>query len=208
MWANQRHLFTLMEPVISANDYTLHPQSRSCYKDAMTAGERKRLSRQTMGVLTAAVSIACDLKYHGVWVKRQTERPRKLRQLLGGPPARSGGCVHSNPLGSSGEAKGGMKEGFHREKQTSLQSQPLPKRPGCWGWDHTCLSSIYHFVKERPTTQETIKHCKRPRYQSTPWLLYEGALAFSTKSHYAKGEEKHEQEREIASVIKTSTRGE
>lgn len=59
---SQGHPFALMEPVISANDYTLPLQSRPCYKAAVTVGDGKGLSKQTMAILTLAVSAASDLK--------------------------------------------------------------------------------------------------------------------------------------------------
>lgn len=86
-----------------------------------------------------------------------------------------------DPLEMTAEVKGGLPV----RKQTLFLPQPLPKRLRCCEWDHTRLASIYHFVGEKPTTQETIKHCKRPRYQTPQWLLDEEALPFSSKSHYA-----------------------
>lgn len=122
------------------------------------------------------------IKAYDVW---KTNRIcRNWRQLLSGPNSHSRGCVCLNPLGSSCDecrSEGGLPV----RKQTLFHSQPLPKRPRCCGWDHTRLASIYHFVREKPTTQETIKHCKRPRYQTPRWLLDEEALPFSSKSHYA-----------------------
>lgn len=78
--------------------------------------------------------------------------------------------VH-NPLGSSmwGEKNGIVGASIGGDRKSAL---PAPSSyPGEWdavGEDHTSLASIYHFVREKPTTQETIKHCERPRYQTPP----------------------------------------
>lgn len=80
-----------------------------------------------------------------------------------------------NPLGSSTGCKREKNEigglplvGTKNKKNQSALPAPS-SYPGEWdavGEDHTSLASIYHFVRENPTTQETIKHCERPRYQT------------------------------------------
>lgn len=160
-----------------------------------------------MAILTLAVNTVSDIKQHGVWVERQTERTRKLRQLLRGPQAAKG-VVCSQTLWDPLERW--EQEWMRASSERSRPLLPLSPYPRDWdagSEDHTCLTSIYHFVRERPTTQETIKHCKRPRYQTPPWLLYEEAIPFSTESHYASVEGKHRQEKDSWCHQNISERG-
>lgn len=80
------------------------------------------------------------------------------------------GTLWDPPCDASGKNEIG---GFHwgRQNKKKLQSalpalSPYPGEQDAVGEDHTSLASIYHFVRESPTTQETIKHCERPRYQT------------------------------------------
>lgn len=100
------------------------------------------------------------------------------------------GILHVMQVGKNGI--GGLPMGETEKKKKKKHTQcalpALSSYPGEWdavGEDHTSLASIYHFVRENPTTQETIKHCERPRYQTPQWLLHEEALPFSSESHYA-----------------------
>lgn len=86
-----------------------------------------------------------------------------------------GGDVCSEPFGilhvmQVEKMKLGASVGGGRTKKKLQSALPaLSSYPGeqdAVGEDHTSLASIYHFVRESPTTQETIKHCERPRYQT------------------------------------------
>lgn len=81
-------------------------------------------------------------------------------------------------------------------RRASSDPYPYPRDWDAVGEDHTSLTSIYHFVRERPSTQETIKHCKRPRYQTPQWLLDEEVLPFSSESHYVWGEGLYKRKRD------------
>lgn len=140
---------------------------------------------------------------HGFWSKilwclsrKANRRHRKLRQLLGGPPAAQGDvCSWTlwDPLERQAEK---WKRASSERSRPPLALSLYPRDWDAVGEDHTSLTSIYHFVRERPTAQETIKHCQRPRYQTPQWLLDEEALPFSSESHYASGEVKHKRERD------------
>lgn len=139
--------------------------------------------------------------------RKANRRFRKLRQLLGGPPAAQGDvCSWTlwDPLEMQAEK---WRRASSKRSRPLLTLRPYPRDWDAVGEDHTSLTSIYHFVRERPTTQETIKHCERPRYQthSDCWM----------KKHYHLApnlimlrERESTSGREIAGVIRTSMRGE
>lgn len=102
-----------------------------------------------------------------VFEKKGKQKAKKAEATPRRPTSRSGGCMFLNPLGSSCDASGEMKWDFQGEKSRPLLAlSPSPREWDAVGEDHTSLTSIYHFVRESPTTQETIKHCERPRYQT------------------------------------------
>lgn len=129
---------------------------------------------------------------HGFWSKllwflsrKANRRHRQLQKLLGGPPAAQGDVCSWTLWDSLKKHAETWKSGSIERSRPPLALSPYPRDWVAVGEDHTSLTSIYHFVRERPTTQETIKHCQRPRYQTPQWLLDEEALPFSSKSHYA-----------------------
>ena len=109
------------------------PSITSLLQSCHDSRRRKRLEQTDNG----NTYLGCE---HCVWSKitwclgrKANRRPRKLRQLLGGPPAAQG-VVCSRTLWDPLEMQAEKWRSFQWEKQTSPRSQPLPKRLGCWGW--------------------------------------------------------------------------
>lgn len=108
-----------MEPVISANDYTLPPQSQPCYEAAFSVREEKCLSKQTIEILTL----------HCFWTKKNPRLSRKAngkaRKAEAAPRLPLRGLYVLEPFGILWRRKG-RNEGGLPLKEADLSSLLAP----------------------------------------------------------------------------------
>lgn len=104
-----------MEPVISANDYTLPPQSQPCYEAAFSVREEKCLSKQTIAILT----LRC------FWTKKNTPEQKGKRKAEAAPRLPLRGLYVLEPFGILWRRKG-RNEGGLPLKEADLSSLLAP----------------------------------------------------------------------------------